>query len=226
MPPLARRNLFHDKVRLIVTVTGIVFAVVLIVVELGLFVGFTETTSSLIDHSGADLWVTSQACALRRAWRSFQRAQAVPGARRAGREGSAKAEYPMDRLEARRRPAGIGADRGYQSGFQHGAAMEPGAGHGGRFEAARCHDHGRNLQRETGRPSHRRNLRDPRTSRPGGRIHPWHSQLHHFSVCVHDFQERAGIRFTIPDDQTIFILVKTAPGARHRAGTPRDSGAM
>ena len=52
MPPLARRNLFHDKVRLIVTVTGIVFAVVLIVVELGLFVGFTETTSSLIDHSG------------------------------------------------------------------------------------------------------------------------------------------------------------------------------
>ena len=60
MPPLARRNLFHDKVRLTVTLTGIVFAVVLIVVELGLFVGFTETTSSLIDRSGADLWVTSR----------------------------------------------------------------------------------------------------------------------------------------------------------------------
>lgn len=60
MPPLARRNLFHDKVRLTVTLTGIVFAVVLIVVELGLFVGFTETTSSLIDHSGTDLWVTSR----------------------------------------------------------------------------------------------------------------------------------------------------------------------
>lgn len=60
MPPLARRNLFHDKVRLVVTVTGIVFAVVLIVVELGLFVGFTETTSTLVDHSGADLWVTSR----------------------------------------------------------------------------------------------------------------------------------------------------------------------
>lgn len=60
MPPLARRNLFHDKIRLIVTLTGIVFAVVLIVVELGLFVGFTVTTSGLVDHSGADLWVTSQ----------------------------------------------------------------------------------------------------------------------------------------------------------------------
>ena len=52
MPPLARRNLFHDKVRLTVTLTGIVFAVVLIVVELGLFVGFTSTTSGLVDHSG------------------------------------------------------------------------------------------------------------------------------------------------------------------------------
>lgn len=60
MPPLAQRNLFHDKVRLIVTLTGIVFAVVLIVVELGLFVGFTVTTSGLIDHSNADLWITSK----------------------------------------------------------------------------------------------------------------------------------------------------------------------
>jgi putative ABC transport system permease protein len=60
MPPLARRNLFHDKVRLVVTVTGIVFAVVLIVVELGLFVGFTETTSALVDNSGADLWIASK----------------------------------------------------------------------------------------------------------------------------------------------------------------------
>ena len=60
MPPLAQRNLFHDKVRLTVTLTGIVFAVVLIVVELGLFVGFTVTTSGLVDHSNADLWITSK----------------------------------------------------------------------------------------------------------------------------------------------------------------------
>jgi len=60
VPPLAQRNLAHDKVRLAVTLTGIVFAVVLIVVELGLFVGFTVTTSSLIDHSGADFWVVSK----------------------------------------------------------------------------------------------------------------------------------------------------------------------
>jgi putative ABC transport system permease protein len=60
MPPLAQRNLFHDKIRLAVTLTGIVFAVVLIVVELGLFIGFTVTTSSLIDNSKVDLWVTNK----------------------------------------------------------------------------------------------------------------------------------------------------------------------
>ena len=57
MPPLAERNLVHDKVRLAVTLTGIIFAVVLIVVQLGLFIGFATTTSGLIDHAGADIWI-------------------------------------------------------------------------------------------------------------------------------------------------------------------------
>jgi putative ABC transport system permease protein len=56
---LAWRNLVHDKVRLLVTVTGVVFAVVLIVVQLGLFLGFATTTSGLVDRSRADLWMTS-----------------------------------------------------------------------------------------------------------------------------------------------------------------------
>src|ERR1700734_4461919 len=60
MPPLARRNLFHDKIRLAVTLTGITFAVLLVVVELGLFLGFSTTTSSLIDRSRADLWIASR----------------------------------------------------------------------------------------------------------------------------------------------------------------------
>jgi len=60
MASLAVRNLFHDRVRLAVTLTGIVFAVVLVAVQIGLFIGFTTTTSSLIDHSGADLWIMSK----------------------------------------------------------------------------------------------------------------------------------------------------------------------
>ena len=54
---LARRNLFHDKVRFGVTLTGIVFALVLIIIQFGLFLGFTTTTSNNIDHSKADLWI-------------------------------------------------------------------------------------------------------------------------------------------------------------------------
>ena len=54
---LARRNLFHDKVRFAVTLTGIVFALVLIIIQFGLFLGFTTTTSNNIDHSNADVWI-------------------------------------------------------------------------------------------------------------------------------------------------------------------------
>lgn len=57
MALLARRNLFHDRIRFAVTLTGIVFALVLIIVQFGLFLGFTTTTSNNIDHSGADLWI-------------------------------------------------------------------------------------------------------------------------------------------------------------------------
>jgi len=60
MASLAVRNLFHDKIRFVVTIVGIVFSVVLVAVQAGLFIGFTSTTSNIIDHSGADLWVTSK----------------------------------------------------------------------------------------------------------------------------------------------------------------------
>ena len=52
MALLARRNLFHDRIRFAVTLTGIVFALALITIQFGLFLGFTTTTSNNIDHSG------------------------------------------------------------------------------------------------------------------------------------------------------------------------------
>lgn len=60
MASIARRNLFHDRVRLAVTLTGIVFSVVLAAIQLGLFLGFQRATSDVIDRSGADLWVVSR----------------------------------------------------------------------------------------------------------------------------------------------------------------------
>jgi putative ABC transport system permease protein len=59
MSTLAWKNLFHDKVRLIVTLTGIVFALVLIIVQFGLFLGFLETTANVVANSGADLWISA-----------------------------------------------------------------------------------------------------------------------------------------------------------------------
>lgn len=82
---VARQNLFHDKVRLCVTLTGIVFAVVLITVEIGLFLGFTRTISAVIDNSGADVWVTSRGVknfdiALPLAERKYYQVLSIPGA--------------------------------------------------------------------------------------------------------------------------------------------------
>lgn len=88
MPPLARRNLFHDKIRLAVTLTGIAFSVVLMVVESGLFQGFSTTTSSLIDHSNADIWIAARSTAyIDQAAtfneRKYYQALATPGVERA-----------------------------------------------------------------------------------------------------------------------------------------------
>jgi putative ABC transport system permease protein len=54
---LAFRNLFHDRLRFIATVIGIVFSIVLVTVQMGLYLGFGRTVTTMIDHASADLWV-------------------------------------------------------------------------------------------------------------------------------------------------------------------------
>ena len=41
------------------TLVGIAFALVLILVQVGLFLNFVETSANVVDHSGADLWVSA-----------------------------------------------------------------------------------------------------------------------------------------------------------------------
>ncbi|MCQ4165620.1 ABC transporter permease [Tahibacter harae] len=55
---LAWRNLSHDRARFVVTLVGVLFAVLLMGVELGLLLGFARTTSGMVDHTQADLWIT------------------------------------------------------------------------------------------------------------------------------------------------------------------------
>ncbi|MEQ1949654.1 MAG: FtsX-like permease family protein [Bryobacteraceae bacterium] len=59
MVALAWKNLFHDRVRLVVTLVGIVFALVLILVQFGLFLGFMETSSNIVGYSRADIWIAA-----------------------------------------------------------------------------------------------------------------------------------------------------------------------
>jgi putative ABC transport system permease protein len=55
---LAFRNLFHDRVRLAVTLVGILFSIVLVAVQLGLYLGSSHMITANIDHANADLWIT------------------------------------------------------------------------------------------------------------------------------------------------------------------------
>lgn len=60
MPNLALRNLLHDKLRFVITVSGVAFAVTLVFVQVGLFLGLLDNASVTIHHLDADLWVTSR----------------------------------------------------------------------------------------------------------------------------------------------------------------------
>ncbi len=56
-PKLAFRNLFHDRMSLVVTLVGIVFSVVLVAVQCGLYLGSERTIAVVLDEAKPDLWV-------------------------------------------------------------------------------------------------------------------------------------------------------------------------
>jgi putative ABC transport system permease protein len=60
MTSIARKNLFEDIPRFLVAQAGIMFAVSLVTIQTGILKGFTHSTTLLIDHSEADIWVTSK----------------------------------------------------------------------------------------------------------------------------------------------------------------------
>jgi len=54
---LATRNLFHDRLRLVATLVGVVFSIVLVMIQMGLFLGFGRIVTTMIDHASADVWI-------------------------------------------------------------------------------------------------------------------------------------------------------------------------
>lgn len=59
MVSLARKNLLLDIPRFLVAQAGIMFAVTLVILQTGIFNGFTRSTGQLIENSNADIWVAS-----------------------------------------------------------------------------------------------------------------------------------------------------------------------
>ena len=59
MVSLARKNLLHDRLRFVITVAGVAFAVTLVLVQVGLFMGLLDKSTVTIRHASADLWITS-----------------------------------------------------------------------------------------------------------------------------------------------------------------------
>lgn len=60
MVSIARKNLFEDIPRFLVAQAGIMFAVSLVTIQLGILNGFTRSTARLIDQSEADIWVAAE----------------------------------------------------------------------------------------------------------------------------------------------------------------------
>ncbi|MDX2214681.1 MAG: FtsX-like permease family protein [Oculatellaceae cyanobacterium bins.114] len=59
MASIARRNLFEDIPRFLVAQAGIMFAVSLVTIQTGILNGFSRSTTSLIDNSQADIWLSA-----------------------------------------------------------------------------------------------------------------------------------------------------------------------
>ncbi|MBI4688259.1 MAG: FtsX-like permease family protein [Nitrospirae bacterium] len=57
---IALRIILYDKVRTLITLIGVVFAVALIFAQIGIYLGLMETASLIIDRTPGDIWITSK----------------------------------------------------------------------------------------------------------------------------------------------------------------------
>jgi putative ABC transport system permease protein len=60
MVDLGLRMLLHDRTRFLITVSGVAFAVALVLSQVGLFNGLIDNAALTVRHASADLWVTSR----------------------------------------------------------------------------------------------------------------------------------------------------------------------
>jgi putative ABC transport system permease protein len=73
---LAIRNLLHDRARFLVTLIGILFAVVLVAVQLGLYLGARKMIAGMVSHTTGDIWIAAYGA------NSFEQAPILTGRER------------------------------------------------------------------------------------------------------------------------------------------------
>ncbi|MGA9265080.1 MAG: ABC transporter permease [Rhodomicrobium sp.] len=73
---LAIRNLLHDRARFLVTLIGVLFAVVLLAVQLGLYLGARKMISGMVAHTTGGIWIAAYGA------NSFEQAPILTGRER------------------------------------------------------------------------------------------------------------------------------------------------
>ena len=209
---LALRNLFHDRVRLVVTLTGIVFALVLIAIQMGLFLGFLDTISGVIENSGADIWIASHGVPFMEHGmpfpeRKLHQAMATPGV--------VAAEKCILKLVDWKRPDGARIPA-LMVGFNPTAGLaKPWRVIAGNLQDVKTADSvfiDRLYQERLGVTGMEQNVEiNDRRARVVG----FTSGIRSFTTSPYVFTSVTNaIKYThIRDDQTLYVLVKTSPGA-------------
>ncbi len=98
---LAKKILLHDRIKFAVASAGVSISVMLVLVQIGLYSGFMQTASTLIDHGHADVWITRAASenfdfSAPLDDRTFYRVASTPGVARAERMILAFAQMKLD----------------------------------------------------------------------------------------------------------------------------------
>ncbi|MGE0547231.1 MAG: FtsX-like permease family protein [Kofleriaceae bacterium] len=115
---LARKLLLHDRLRFVVAIAGVSVSVMLVLVQVGLYFGFMNTASSIIDASRADIWVGKNSnesfeFATPFDERAFYRVASVPGVARTERVLMSFAQFKLpDGGDLGVQVVGIDAQRG------------------------------------------------------------------------------------------------------------------
>ncbi len=116
---LARKILLHDRIKFAVAAAGVSISVMMVLVQIGLYLGFMQNASNLIDHSTADVWVMGEGnenfdFAGPIDERAYYQIASTPGVARAERMLLAFGQFRMD----------DGGQQGVQViGLQDGATM-------------------------------------------------------------------------------------------------------